>query len=117
MGFEKVLKSENGINIISFILGLGLAALFRKVCNDDNCLIIEGPPLKDVENNEAIKTNNVNEEVKKKFLKGAVIAYEQIITSFAKGDKKSLKNLLGKEMFDDFITEKKLIQFLQWFLW
>jgi len=50
MGFESVLKSENGINTISFILGLGLAALFRKVCNDDNCLIIEGPPLKDVEN-------------------------------------------------------------------
>ena len=48
--------------------------------------------LQDIENNEAIKSNNVNEEVKKEFLKGAVIAYEQIITSFAKGDKKSLKS-------------------------
>ena len=58
--------------------------------------------LKDIENNEAIKTGNVDEEVKKQFLKGAVIAYEQIITSFSKGDKKSLKNLLGKSMFQRF---------------
>jgi len=66
--------------------------------------------LKDIENNEAIKTGNVDEEVKKNFLKGANIAYEQIITSFAKGDKKSLKSLLGKKLFSDFsevIDERK----------
>ena len=48
--------------------------------------------LKDIENNEAIKSGLVDEEAKKQFLKGAVVAYEQIITSFSKGDKKSLKN-------------------------
>ena len=58
--------------------------------------------LNDVENNEAIKSGNIDEEAKKQFLKGADIAYEQIITSFAKGDKKLLKSLLGKEMFEDF---------------
>ena len=58
--------------------------------------------LQDIENNEAIRTGNVDEEIKKQFLKGADIAYEQIITSFAKGDKKSLKSLLGKGMYDDF---------------
>tara|TARA_B100000686_G_scaffold143688_1_gene151233 strand:- start:415 stop:1017 length:603 start_codon:yes stop_codon:yes gene_type:complete len=66
--------------------------------------------LKDLENNEAIRTGNVDEEAKKQFLKGASVAYEQIITSFAKGDKKSLKSLLGKGMFDDFsevIDERK----------
>ena len=66
--------------------------------------------LKDIENNEAIKTGNVDEEVKKQFVKGADIAYEQIITSFAKGDKKSLKSLLGKGLFNDFsevIDERK----------
>ena len=66
--------------------------------------------LKDIENNEAIKTGNVDEEVKKNFLKGANIAYEQIITSFAMGDKKSLKSLLGKGLFNDFsevIDERK----------
>ena len=66
--------------------------------------------LKDIENNEAIKANNVDEEAKKNFLKGAHSAYEQIITFFAQGDKKSLKNLLGKELFADFskvIDERK----------
>ena len=58
--------------------------------------------LQDIENNEAIKSGNVDEEAKEQFLKGAVVAYEQIITSFAKGDKKSLKLLLGKEIFSDF---------------
>ena len=63
----------------------------------------KGPEiLKDIENNEAIKSGNIDEEAKKQFLKGADIAYEQIITSFAKGDKKLLKSLLGKEMFGDF---------------
>jgi len=66
--------------------------------------------LKDIENNEAIKADQVDEETKKRFLKGADMAYEQIITSFAKGDTKSLKSLLGKEMFQNFsevIEERK----------
>jgi len=66
--------------------------------------------LKDIENNDAIKNNLVDENAKKKFLKGAKIAYEQIITSFAKGDKKSLKVLLEKKMFARFsevIDERK----------
>ena len=58
--------------------------------------------LKDIENNEAIKSGNVDEEAKKHFLKGAEAAYEQIITSFAKGDKKILKGLLAKKMFERF---------------
>ena len=69
-----------------------------------------GKILRDLENNEAIKKNNVDEEVKKQFLKGADIAYEQIITSFAKGDKKSLKGLLSRELFENFsetIDERK----------
>ena len=66
--------------------------------------------LQDIENNEAIKSGNVDEEAKKQFLKGAEIAYEQIITSFAKGDKKALKGLLEKNMYNRFsevIDERK----------
>ena len=66
--------------------------------------------LKNTENNDAIKTGNINEEAKKKFLKGAEIAYEQIIISFAKGDKKFLKDLIEKNMFkrfSDVIDERK----------
>ena len=39
---------------------------------------------------------------KKQFLKGAEIAYETIINSFAKGDKKNLKDLLTEEMNKNF---------------
>jgi predicted lipid-binding transport protein (Tim44 family) len=39
---------------------------------------------------------------KKEFLKGAEIAYENIITSFAKGEKKILKTLLTKEIYINF---------------
>jgi len=36
------------------------------------------------------------------FLSGAKAAYEMIVTAFAEGDRKTLKNLLGKEVFDGF---------------
>jgi len=39
---------------------------------------------------------------KKQFLKGAEIAYETIINSFAQGDKKSLKDLATEEMNKNF---------------
>ena len=41
-------------------------------------------------------------EEKKDFLKGAEIAYETILTSFAKGDVNKLKSLLTSEMFSNF---------------
>ena len=56
--------------------------------------------LKDIENNESIKNGNIDEEAKKLFLRGAESAYEQIITSFAKGDINalivSLKEFINK---------------------
>jgi predicted lipid-binding transport protein (Tim44 family) len=37
-----------------------------------------------------------------KFLDGAKMAYEMIVLAFADGDRKTLKNLLSKEVFDGF---------------
>ncbi len=48
------------------------------------------------------KTEDFDPTQKKQFLKGAEVAYETIITAFAKGDKNSLKNLLTKGMADNF---------------
>jgi len=45
---QKLLKTDTGKNIISIILGLGLASMFRKVCKNNNCLIIKGPKSKDM---------------------------------------------------------------------
>lgn len=36
----------------------------------------------------------------KEFLNGARMAYEMIVMGFADGDRKTLKNLLSKEVFD-----------------
>jgi hypothetical protein len=36
--------------IISIILGLGIASLFRSACETRNCITIEGPKIDTVEN-------------------------------------------------------------------
>ena len=46
--------------------------------------------------------DTLEEGEKEQFLKGAEIAYESILTSFAKGEKKELKKLLTKDMFMNF---------------
>ena len=54
-------------------------------------------------------SNALEGQEKEQFIQGAEIAYETIITAFAKGDKKGLKNLLTPEMssnFDLAITER-----------
>ncbi len=43
-----------------------------------------------------------DDEAKTNFLKGAKIAYENIITSFSVGNLSSVKNLLDKKIFDQF---------------
>ena len=44
----------------------------------------------------------LEENEKKEFLKGAEIAYESILTSFAKGEKAKLKKLLTKDIYVNF---------------
>lgn len=46
----------------------------------------------------------------KEFLNGARMAYEMIVTAFAAGDRKTLKSLLSREVYDGFdaaITERE----------
>ena len=44
-----ILKSNMGRIIISAILGFGLAALFRRVCEGNNCFIIKSPPHSEID--------------------------------------------------------------------
>ena len=53
-------------------------------------------------NLKKMSPNELEAEEKEKFIKGAEIAYETIITAFAKGDKKSLKDLLTPRMATNF---------------
>tara|TARA_E500000331_G_C17131532_1_gene658433 strand:- start:395 stop:1036 length:642 start_codon:yes stop_codon:yes gene_type:complete len=57
---------------------------------------------------EKIKETGLEGTQKKEFLKGAEIAYENIITAFAKGDQEKLNPLLSKQMSSNF--EQAILQ-------
>ena len=52
--------------------------------------------------NKTTISENLDDNEKKQFLKGAEIAYESILVSFAKGKKEKLKTLLTKDIFHNF---------------
>lgn len=45
----KIVSSKTGSIIVSIILGLGIAALFRKACKDNNCIVIKGPNIEEIQ--------------------------------------------------------------------
>ena len=47
---KDLLNSPLGIKLISIILGLGLASLFRNICKDGKCIIYKGPSKDDIDN-------------------------------------------------------------------
>jgi hypothetical protein len=46
MNFQRLLNTKLGQFFISVLLGLGLATLFHRACNDKNCIVFNGPVLK-----------------------------------------------------------------------
>ena len=52
-----------------------------------------------------LSPGRLDNAAKEQFIKGAKKAYETIITSFAEGDKKALKPLLNKKIFQNFSDE------------
>ena len=49
MGLKQLLHTQTGGYIISVILGLGLASLFRKACQDRKCIKFEAPSSVEIE--------------------------------------------------------------------
>ena len=45
----KFVHSKTGKVMMSLLLGMGLATLFRRMCKDKNCIIFYAPPLDDIE--------------------------------------------------------------------
>lgn len=43
MNIQKLLNTKTGSIIISILLGLGLAAIFRRACKGNNCIVVKGP--------------------------------------------------------------------------
>ena len=52
-----------------------------------------------------LSSSKLDNIAKEQFIKGAKAAYETSITSFANGDKKALKPLLNKEIYQNFSDE------------
>jgi len=52
----KFVHTETGKIIMSILLGLGLASLFRTICKDNNCLVFRAPPLDEIK--DKIYKNN-----------------------------------------------------------
>ena len=46
--FVEMLQTPFGSILVSVILGLGIAALFRKACDDKKCVVIQGPSMDEV---------------------------------------------------------------------
>ena len=64
----------------------------------------------ETKNNVKLNSDTFDDAAKNDFLKGAKVAYESIITNFSKGDLKSIKTLLDKNVYDQFdnaIRDKK----------
>jgi len=65
----------------------------------------------ETKSNVILNSDTFDAAAENDFLKGAKIAYESVITNFSKGDLKSIKSLLDKNVYDQFneaIREKKL---------
>lgn len=45
----KFFDTREGIIIVSIILGLGLATLFRQMCKNGKCKVITAPPIAETE--------------------------------------------------------------------
>ena len=49
LNLGKFVHTQTGKYIMSVLLGLGLASLFRTVCKDKNCVIFHAPPLEKIQ--------------------------------------------------------------------
>jgi hypothetical protein len=49
MHLERFVHSSTGRIIMSILLGIGLATLFRSVCKGKNCRIIAAPPMEELD--------------------------------------------------------------------
>ncbi|MDC3054762.1 Tim44/TimA family putative adaptor protein [Candidatus Pelagibacter sp.] len=77
----------------------------------DSSFAHEAPPPKP---SVDLNANTFDENAKKEFIKGAKIAYETIITNFAKGTLKDIKSLLDKsvyQQFEDAIKDREIKKF------
>jgi hypothetical protein len=76
MHLDKFVNSKTGKIIMSILLGLGLATLFRSACKGNHCKVIKAPPLEELDDKiykfddkcYQLKKNNVKCDTTKNIL-------------------------------------------------
>lgn len=58
MAFEKLFRTDTGMTIMSILLGIGLATLFRKGCDGISCIKFKAPSLENIKKNVYKYGNN-----------------------------------------------------------
>jgi len=58
MNFNRLLNTDVGRAFVSFILGIGIATLFRQVCKDGDCITFDGPILSEIDEDKIFKHND-----------------------------------------------------------
>ena len=48
---KRIMQDNVGSILVSVILGVGLAAMFQRVCHGDKCVVVRAPDLKLLEQN------------------------------------------------------------------
>lgn len=48
INFAKIVKTPGVATIISFVLGIGIAAMFRPICKGPECVLVRGPPVQEI---------------------------------------------------------------------
>ncbi len=64
---KRLLHTSFGKILVSILLGLGLATLFRKACNSRKCMLFKSPPYDEL-TNDIYKYNNKCFKFKEKFV-------------------------------------------------
>lgn len=48
LALKDIINSTRGKYVLSLLLGLGLATLFRRACKDRNCLVFKAPKMSEI---------------------------------------------------------------------
>ena len=68
MHLDKFINSQTGKYLMSMLLGIGLATLFRTVCKGSRCKIMKAPPMEEIDG-QIYKINNKCYEMKTNLIK------------------------------------------------
>jgi hypothetical protein len=79
MHLSKFVHSEAGRMLMSVILGLGLATIFRASCKGKNCIIYDAPPLDQIKD----KIYKINDKCYKFESNPTKCDYKKQIVEFA----------------------------------